>query len=949
MLNLFPIYLLMPVMWIDWTLSVLTGSIMMFYLLRLSSEVIIEVQRNLQHFQVIWRDLTRGNWSRTIRRIYRRRNARKREGTYHRNKHQPRSHVRYFTTWNDNEVNVSTNIHGKRMKRKREGRNRRKHKSQSRNAHIERLDACFMATTTNSSEYFRLAVDNHCSQCISNDIYHFVSFTPKSGKLQGIKGSLSIEGIGTVKWAMKDVKGFWRTVTIENVLYVPKLGSSFLSPQHWTQMNKDEITCITNKDNVLLNWDTKPDPYQFAVTLSSTSNTATMIEKKGSQRCVKLSTQEPSNLHMLKDLQYQANNSPSASSKNDENLNFHRDQGIIKYKESFRVEENLFGIPPNRAVSDEDLPHISLEREWLQWHHRLNHMSSAKMKLLTLLGWIPRRLGLIMPPSCAVCHYGSQTRRPWHTKAKGRKIHVATRPGECVSFDQMESTVPGFIAQMKGNLTKNKYHHATVFIDHYLEYGFVYFHTQITTEETIKAKKAFEAHLRTMDVMVEHYHTDNGRFSDKGSIQEIHHQGQTISFCGVNAHWQNERAERRIRDLGDSLRRMMVHANKRWPQAMSTSLWPYAFQLSNELKNDTPTTLSGETPRERLSGISIAPNLNHYHTFGCPLFALHNNLQNGKSIPKWSHRSRLGMYLGNSPRHAGSVSLVLNLHTARVSPQFHVGHDDAFATTRQRDVQQDDSAVLWKAIAKLNTDNKIFEYQSHPMLPKEGVASTTGASADTANGEDVGEMPRAVPNEGVSSSRTQQAAESNSKDIVKGTDDKEDNEPDQGVSCSGRVRRMSSRMRESVMQQGMVFQASFYEDALDEDIIVQEKMSNPIAFKASNNLDILYYHQAMAAPDADMFRNAMVDEINAHCVNKHWKMIPIQDLPKGARVLDSVWAFQRNRSILTRKIHKWKARLNVHGGQQILGIDYDEVFSPVVANPTTRLILILCLVNGWNS
>ena len=40
-------------------------------------------------------------------------------------------------------------------------------------------------------------------------------------------------------------------------------------------------------------------------------------------------------------------------------------------------------------------------------------------------------------------------------------------PGECVSVDQMESPTAGFIAQMKGKLTKGRYKYATVYIDHY--------------------------------------------------------------------------------------------------------------------------------------------------------------------------------------------------------------------------------------------------------------------------------------------------------------------------------------------------------------------------------------------------------------------------------------------------------------------------------------------------
>ena len=38
------------------------------------------------------------------------------------------------------------------------------------------------------------------------------------------------------------------------------------------------------------------------------------------------------------------------------------------------------------------------------------------------------------------------------------------------------------------------------------------------------------------------------------------------------------------------------------------------------------------------------------------------------------------MNLFPSPRHAGSVSLILSLQTAIVLPQFHINHDDLFET-----------------------------------------------------------------------------------------------------------------------------------------------------------------------------------------------------------------------------------------------------------------------------
>ena len=53
---------------------------------------------------------------------------------------------------------------------------------------------------------------------------------------------------------------------------------------------------------------------------------------------------------------------------------------------------------------------------------------------------------------------------------------------------------------------------------------------------------------------------------------------------------------------------------------------------------------------------------------------------NPKGVPKWEPRSRLGIYVGHSPSHAGSVALVLNPKPGLVSPQYHVIYDDQFTT-----------------------------------------------------------------------------------------------------------------------------------------------------------------------------------------------------------------------------------------------------------------------------
>ena len=68
-------------------------------------------------------------------------------------------------------------------------------------------------------------------------------------------------------------------------------------------------------------------------------------------------------------------------------------------------------------------------------------------------------------------------------------------------------------------------------------------------------------------------------------------------------------------------------------------------------------------------------NITHYHKFGYLVYVLDARLQGASFIPKWDKRVIVGAYVGRYPIHAGNVSLVLNISTGHVSPQFHVVFD----------------------------------------------------------------------------------------------------------------------------------------------------------------------------------------------------------------------------------------------------------------------------------
>jgi hypothetical protein len=96
------------------------------------------------------------------------------------------------------------------------------------------------------------------------------------------------------------------------------------------------------------------------------------------------------------------------------------------------------------------------------------------------------------------------TKRPWRTKSaqnKGR-LPIVQVPGECISVDQLESPLPGFVAQLKGKLTRKRYRAATIFVDHNSRLSYVHLQEGLTSKETVEAKHAFEAYARVFGVNI---------------------------------------------------------------------------------------------------------------------------------------------------------------------------------------------------------------------------------------------------------------------------------------------------------------------------------------------------------------------------------------------------------------------------------------------------------------
>jgi hypothetical protein len=167
----------------------------------------------------------------------------------------------------------------------------------------------------------------------------------------------------------------------------------------------------------------------------------------------------------------------------------------------------------------------------------------------------------------------------------------------------MTSTEVRFYAQLKGKLTKKHYKCATVYIDRFSHLQFVHLQLDDGSDKTLAAKLAFKQYAAEHGVKILHYHCNNGCFHDNVFRQACHKARQQLTFCGVNAHFQNGIAKQAIQDLSESARKQLLHARACWPEAVHFALWPYALQNAAFLHNNLPVLEDGTSRLELFSSI----------------------------------------------------------------------------------------------------------------------------------------------------------------------------------------------------------------------------------------------------------------------------------------------------------------------------------------------------------
>ena len=478
----------------------------------------------------------------------------------------------------------------------------------------------------------------------------------KRTHLKGLSSQTSISGIGTVSWVIRDALGTIRRIETE-AYFVPDASIRLFSPQKYFQesdrghlyVDKDAVT-FEIKDGTRLQF-----PYQDGSCLPMMLTDKHFEER---ELCVGLTFSDLMTLETI-------------------------DNGYGLLNVAHDLNGNL----------------TSAQRELKLLHDRLAHCDMQRIQELTVDRSANGEQQIIRPknktvsscmrPQCLACNLSKQTRSPTGahhqlpTATAGGIRSNDVEPGDGVSIDQYHSSVRGRLPNTAGKEAKSKkYTGGIIFYDHASQNVFVRHQVSLRVGETLNKKHEFEGYCKERGVSVKKYHTDNMPFNAQEFQDDCRLQNQQLEFSGVGAHHQNAVAERSIRTISSWTRTMLLHSILHWPDQANLELWPFAMEHAVYVWNHLPKKGVRLSPIEIFTKSKCADyaHLASLAVWGCPVYVLDPQLQDGKKLPKWKPRSRQGMYLGTSESHANTVGRILNVRTGYVSPQFHCVYDNLFTT-----------------------------------------------------------------------------------------------------------------------------------------------------------------------------------------------------------------------------------------------------------------------------
>jgi hypothetical protein len=157
----------------------------------------------------------------------------------------------------------------------------------------------------------------------------------------------------------------------------------------------------------------------------------------------------------------------------------------------------------------------------------------------------------------------------------------------------------------------------------------------------VKSKMEFEQFAGHFNVRINNIRADNGVYSAQLFRDSCLRQQQSLTFCAMGTHWQNEIAKRFIGTITQRARTILLHAMAKWPVVIAEDMWTFAIHHAVNFHNSSIRKQQSVSPYELFTGQTPPWALQDFRVFGSPTYVLTKALQDGGSHSKWKSRAWL--------------------------------------------------------------------------------------------------------------------------------------------------------------------------------------------------------------------------------------------------------------------------------------------------------------------
>src|SRR6266702_2320040 len=587
-------------------------------------------------------------------------------------------------------------------------------------------------------------------------------------------------------------------------------------------------------------------------------------------------------------------------------------------------------------------------------HRRLGHRSKEVLRHAkdNTKGFpkgikIPTTTGLC--PGCAQGKMPAASHPPSNTRAKAR-------------FQRIHSNLKSFPV-----LSYHKYKYFIVFFDDYTSFAWI---TLLRDKASaITALKQWLALIENQfNATIKEWMSDaGGKYKSGAFIKHLKDAGITVLQSAPHMPQQNGHAERFMRTIMDKAQAMRLDA------CLPQSWWEFAVNHAAHCYNRTPIScLKWQTPYYLLN--NEIPDISHLRVFGCGAYV---HIPEARQVNKLSPKSELMVYLGRGPGMKANIFMRTPntlfysdkaLFDEMLFPRCPPGQSKG----KPNGVTQLDKPAPKEQSLEDDTTPGDDDYT--PPEPPIGGSAPQPAGAGSPQALPSPPDPVPGPSQPRRSTRVRRPLTRPEnvygerpptmiiRDIAQ-TRTWRHLTGDQLVSSRLRSRQ-DQRMPGEIPEQSDSGPPSAEsenphtsEDKVDQQLLTHLAQEGGVKFldlllaKAvplvdlespdTSNIREWTFRDILKMPSdtQEEWRIACKEELSSLRKRKVFELV---DPLKGRKVIKNRWVFD------LKSDGRKKARLVAKGFSQVEGIDYDEIFSPVVRFETVRMMLALAVLRNWH-